>query len=448
MLLNIVMVPLSIHCINIMNETYLEALLAARETRLMQINERMDDRHGVLCIKANSVGQQKNRPEAILLVRYFAKIIQETIPLIDACAYSSADGFYILASIEKDIIVKQRCIDIETTHSLGRFIDLDVYLHPDQSVSRASLNQPTRQCFLCCEPAWVCQREKRHSEEELVAFFQSKIKHFFSQILYKMISDSIDTELFLEDKFGLVTPTSCGSHPDMNVGLMLQAKEAIVDGFVEMFWLGVTESIDEAYAKAKTIGLLLEKKMMLATSNVNCYKGLIFILGLAVVASGHALVNDYSIDAMRRAIQAMTKDVFYEPKYYTFGEEAWAKHHFGGARKEAHDGLINVIRAYDILYRAHNLNDVTLHTALIDIIVHIEDSVMLKRAGSFATYQYFQSKIASLNPQDREAIQVVTNECISHQISCGGAADVLIAAIYWYWLDQTWFGLKQREKII
>ena len=431
-----------------MNDEYIDTLLAAREKRMMRINERISSNNGVLCIKANSVGHQKNRPEAILLVRYFAKMMQTTIELKEVCAFPSEDGFYILASIAQDTSIKNKCIDIEATHPLGRLIDLDVYLYPNQSVSRASLNQPPRLCFLCQEEAWVCRREKRHTHEELVDFFTSQIKQFFTHKIRQILSDSIETELFLEDKFGLVTPTSYGSHPDMSVGLMLQAKEAILDGFVQMFWLGVSESLEEAYAQSKIIGLLSEKKMMLATGNINCYKGLIFILGLAVVASGYSLVHNYSIDAMRQMIQTMTKNVFQEPKYYTFGEEAWAKHHFGGARKEAYDGFIHVIRAYEILYRAHNLHDVTLHSALIDIITHIEDSVMLKRAGSFATYHYFQSKIAALKAHDREAIREVTNECIAHHISCGGAADVLIAAIYWYWIDQTWFGLKQREEFI
>lgn len=68
--------------------------------------------------------------------------------------------------------LKARCLDLEETHPLGRFWDLDVYRQDGRKVSREMLNRKERTCFLCSSPAKVCAFLQRHSDVELLRYIQ------------------------------------------------------------------------------------------------------------------------------------------------------------------------------------------------------------------------------------------------------------------------------------
>ena len=65
---------------------------------------------------------------------------------------------------------------------------------------------PLRKCYLCDLPAFVCQKNKTHTQDELEFYYLNKVRSYFNNIAEEMIKSSIITELNLDPKFGLVTP--------------------------------------------------------------------------------------------------------------------------------------------------------------------------------------------------------------------------------------------------
>ena len=59
-------------------------------------------------------------------------------------------------------------------------------------------------------------------------------------------------------------------------------------------------------------------------------------------------------------------------------------------------------------------------------MIHSEDTVLLKRAGSLKSYQHFKQMAAQVNPYIDKDIKDFTTYCINHNISIGGSADLFI----------------------
>ena len=89
-------------------------------------------------------------------------VLQE-IGLLNGAGYALLIG---ALSEESPFLLKKRCVGIEEGLSWGRALDIDV-LVPGGSVSRQSLGEPSRRCFLCGEEAKVCARDNRHDRKEL-----------------------------------------------------------------------------------------------------------------------------------------------------------------------------------------------------------------------------------------------------------------------------------------
>ena len=110
--------------------------------------------------------------------------------------------------------------------------------------------------------------------EEITLYIQKNIEKELVKIVKLMCDEAILEELNLHPKFGLVTPYTNGSHSDMNYELMVNAKNAILDSFVEMFLVGYKNNdIKKIFALSRQIGIDAEKKMFKATNNINAYKG-------------------------------------------------------------------------------------------------------------------------------------------------------------------------------
>ena len=354
-----------------------DKILIARENRRKKVKI-IAEKTSAVTLKANIPGDDKNLPEGYLIVNYFIKKVMalgaKFIELED-----SQDGVTVYFSAEDGKKIKNIAQDLEENHPLGRLIDIDVtpYLE-ETSLSRKRM----RKCFLCDNPAFVCGRNKTHKTTELLRFFKEKTEEHIKPLIEKVILESMFSELNLENKFGLVTPTSNGSHTDLNYKIMSNAIE----------------------------------KMLKATSGANAYKGFIFVGGVLLTSLGYTIrVNGTEDDVYNNA--KIICDNFTYP-LDTFGAVAH-KSGFGGVREEGKKGFPNVKLAEKLL-EENNLNKV-----LIYIISNLEDSVLYKRAKTEERYNYFKNLIStSLSNQEE-----VTKKCIENNISVGGSADVLIASV-------------------
>lgn len=235
-------------------------------------------------------------------------------------------------------------------------------------------------------------------------------------------------ELNLDPKFGLVTPYSNGSHNDMNYQLMILASEAIIPYLREMFKAAVR--IDNPYEliiNNQVIGKLAEEQMLRTTNNVNCYKGLIYNLGLIITASTYALVNLQSFDYTYIVAKEMSKQTFQNNNLDTFGQKVYKTYNFGGIRSEAMSGYPSIKQ---VLSELTDFSDKKLIKTLVKLITITNDSVLLKRSKSIEKMDLVIQKFKLLNLHNQEEVKLLTNYCIQNNLSFGGSADLLITSIY------------------
>lgn len=77
------------------------------------------------------------------------------------------------------IEVKKAAIRVEDNHPLGRLWDVDVFCPDTGLLSRKSVGDNKRRCFICDEPAHVCARMQRHSLQTLQAVMKEMIDACF-----------------------------------------------------------------------------------------------------------------------------------------------------------------------------------------------------------------------------------------------------------------------------
>jgi holo-ACP synthase CitX len=406
-------------------------ILNARERRYHLIQSKDFSSYQVIIIKANIPGANKNIKEAYVLINIFKNIVADILNLVDITYIDESDGPYYLLTINPINDLKLKLVDIENNHPLGRLIDLDLFINARYSISRNHLGINRRKCLICERDAILCTREQKHSFREIIKEIENKVHSYLENTFKKKLKEAIYLELELDFKFGLVTPTTSGSHVDMNYDLMAKSIEAILPYFVKMAMVGYHKELKVAYEEAIIIGINAEKAMLAVTNNINTYKGLIYILGLASLSIGYALGNNQAYDQIYTNIKTISKDIFNKEINNSFGKYAYLEYGFTGARGEAHSGLATVASLVEFF----NDNEITpnsLHMGLIKAITMSNDSVLLKRSGSIEKYQYYKDLIISIKEYNIEKIKMVTKECIDNNISCGGAADILITALFIY----------------
>ena len=422
----------------------IDSILSSREQKLIQIQNLLQSHELVISVKSNIPGSNKNISEAYLLVRLFHVELSKMLIFKKPSMTESADGPYFLIPIKHGDPneMKKVMINIESSHPLGRFIDLDVHQHSDASISREDLGVPPRKCYLCEHDAHFCSRNQTHDIQDLVTYVKENVSAYLNDQILSMIDQAILTELELDDKFGLVTKTSSGSHEDMDYHLMLKAKEIIVPYLLRLFMKGY-ESFELAHLleESRPLGIEAELEMLKATNGINCYKGLIFMLGLTVISSGYALSHNQKFHEIFTNISVMTKDIFkeFDMKPKTFGMEAYRTHQIKGARGEAYLGLPSVQIALKELLHLSKLNDIALRVALKELILESEDTVLLKRAGSLKCYHEIKNILRSVDINDITDVRGFTQFSIQNHLSFGGSADLLVVSIYLYDIHQIFY---------
>lgn len=411
-----------------------DAILAAREERnnyVLKLAQTSD----VITAKANVPGSDKRVKESFLTVRYFANILKEAFT-VNPVIFDGADGMCAVLSVCGEGL-KLKTTAIEENCPIGRYADLDVYPQGGtHSLSRGHM----RKCYLCDNAAFVCARQGNHTTLELLNALKKGVREYFSAHLYAVIEQSLMAELNLEDKFGLVTPTSQGSHGDMNFEIMLKSQRAIIPYLVQSFWVGFdSDSADGLLEKLRPIGLEAEEAMFKSVG-INTYKGFIFVAGILLASAGHLLskgVGEYGqIFATAKGIcNGISREL--EGEGNSFGMQAFRIYGFLGVRGLAEGGFVSVRKAEEII--DNNLSKESLLKALAFIVGDIEDTVLLKRSGTLENYLYFKNAISSIDVNDETQLKLLNAQCIESGISIGGSADVLAAAILIKKLKTLWY---------
>lgn len=322
--------------------------------------------------------------------------------------------------------IKTEMMKIED-NATGRFLDLDVYTN--SQLIPLSRNK-ARKCYLCDKDAFVCRKEQNHSTDELLAHMSFVIRDTFKEIISTFIHTSMEEELNLHPKFGLVTPFTNGSHSDMSYEIMKQSI-AFLSPKISSFFFQSFEEEDETklFHQARILGQDIEQAMFEQTIGINTYKGLIFHLGLVLLAQGLCYIRFQRSKDLFTTIERLASPLTSElgKNAQSTGSILQAMYPHMGAKVEAIQGYPHV---QELLCFPLPQDESEQLFMLIKLIVSTEDSVLLKRAKSMERYQEIKLKFQLLDPFDSQAVASLNEWSIKQGLSYGGAADLLVVCRY------------------
>ncbi|MBR0576969.1 citrate lyase holo-[acyl-carrier protein] synthase [Proteiniclasticum sp. BAD-10] len=139
----------------------------------------------VITLRVNYPGMNKSnaitRSVIAEVAEAFEAIMKNKVVKKEPC--ETPEGPTIFYVVKGDApTLKENTIYLEQHHDLGRFADIDVFdVDEEYPISRMELSYEPRTCFLCKEPASVCTREKRHTQEELIAFIEEHVTGYLEK---------------------------------------------------------------------------------------------------------------------------------------------------------------------------------------------------------------------------------------------------------------------------
>ena len=346
-------------------------------------------------------------------------------PLCCRILRDTAGSAAILAYDAPASEIKEKCISIESCGEVGRLLDIDVI---DVSGKKLSRNEE-RHCLICGGPVAVCARSRAHSLGEIQAKTNDILSCRTAQIIADKAVSALIDEVSLTPKPGLVDMNDSGAHTDMDWALMVKSANSLREYFRQAALLGL-ENMNNMPARLQQTGIEAEKVMLGATGGVNTHKGAIYSLGLLCAAKACCLSEN--ADAVcNKASQIATQ--LSVSKATTHGSSVRKIKPTAGPRKEAYDSFPNVRYALNMLVSGENEKMV-----LLELISRLDDSNVIWRGGEDGLEFMRREAGTILNApaESREMLLTELNtECIRRNLSPGGAADLLAAALFMRSLD-------------
>ncbi len=424
----------------LMGDVNVADMAAAREARAMRQQALLGKCRALVCLTMNIPGPRKTSSLIAVAFEEGKRRIEAELSA-DAPAEEVADktGFeaYYLSD-DDPFRIKRALCTVEDDTPLGRLFDIDVLMQSGEKVSREALGLPPRSCFLCGSPAFVCARSRAHSVAEMTDEINRRILAFYREQTVSRLSraavDALKAEAQTTPKPGLVDARNCGSHPDMNLPMLLSSAEALEEYFAQCALLGFDLTDDALFPALQAAGVQAEKKMLAVTGGVNTHKGAIFSLGILCAAASRCAsrFEDTAADICRSAgmLSAPALNAYFSAltDAHTFGETLYLTHRIRGIRGEAADGFPSLMAVWPDFLRESaqcSMQDAGVR-ALIRLLSRIHDTTLVKRGGadgeSFAKAEALRIEAAGF-PTDE--ILALDDAMIARNLTCGGCADLL-----------------------
>lgn len=266
------------------------------------------------------------------------------------------------------------------------------------------------------------------------------------------IADKIDAlalsalldEVRLEQKPGLVCPSSMGSHDDMDFTLFQSSIEALQGYFARIFHLGHQQ---QTFSSIQQAGIQAELKMLQATQGINTHKGAIFNLGFACAGLGRCLSQGLPLDTIhicQQISQHWKTDLLHNLNRNpnSHGQQMRRKYAVSGAIEQVAHGF-ELVRTHALpcfkhaISHTQNMQQAAMQTLLM-LIARLEDTNILWRGGmsslliaqDMATEFLQQGGVFQSDWQKK--LHVINQYFIQHRLSPGGSADLLGVTIFFY----------------
>lgn len=436
-------------------------ILTAKEARKRRQEEvRTVTGCPLVSISLNIPGAVKDLPILNRLRDYAVSRINEELTVVYQVVINSFTGPEAILAVNGDAeAIKAFAVFIEEEFAFGRLLDLDVFNENGELISRHSQGS-NRKCLVCSKSALACMRERSHSLEELTAAVTKLINQFQAQQtrqisktaewLGALAVEAMLYEVSSTPAPGLVDRVNSGAHHDMDFYSFMASSAALSTTMARCAQAGYIHcrSLRELLPVLRWIGLEGEAAMFQATGGVNTQKGLLFSLGIAAAAAGYIKAHSLSLspEAIFATVAEITaglvkQDLENNSQLTTAGARLYREHGITGIRGELENGL-KIIRNQALpVLRAALAGGLTINDALIEtlfvIIIGIDDTTVMSRHDPSKLREWAQPRVQSVidlggmrTEHGRQAAIVLDKEFIKHNISPGGAADLL--AVTWF----------------
>jgi len=161
----------------------LQELLDSRENRSLRQKEYLS-RHPYALVSVTVVSPGAIK-DSELTRRIFNLCYQELMTLFQKSTWEILEQSVLalstgleglIATSAEASEVKQKLIQLEETHTLGRLWDIDVLDKKGRLLSRSEFNYPSRKCFICDKDASICARNQTHAISDLTAHMEALLK--------------------------------------------------------------------------------------------------------------------------------------------------------------------------------------------------------------------------------------------------------------------------------
>lgn len=437
----------------------LEEFLLMREKRVEIQNEIIQEfKTPILVLRANYPGEEKNN----FVPKYIVEIMKTEIlqifnsHIIFTKKIDSIEGpTYIYAIKSSGEELKKIAMEIENSHILGRCVDIDVFDKDGYPFSRKDFGGEKRQCLLCDQMAFLCGRNRTHTQMEVQEAISNKLESYlmienskakttnsFSNLALK----AIILEVSASPSFGLVSPHTKGSHEDMDFFTFIDSGFSLNNYFKEVIEAGYSPlSVDLIFKKIRHMGKIAETEMFTATNNVNTHKGMIFLMGITAALAAKAKYEKLPFNDISLLIKEMCRNILkdfdniHKKTVLTHGEKLYVKHGIVGVRGVVKNGLDLIFNGsievfQNSLNAGEHINHAMLRT-LIFLMGNLEDTTILHR-HDIEILNFVRSRANDLHLKfdnsdlDMNLLSEIENEFISKRISPGGAADLLAITMF------------------
>ncbi|PAB60070.1 citrate lyase holo-[acyl-carrier protein] synthase [Anaeromicrobium sediminis] len=150
----------------------IDRILSDREKRFEDLMDLIHyHKKTLICGRINYPGSDKNNYYALKAFKYLEKLLDNTFT--KKISYKGTrqgyDGpSFILILDEEDHIIKEKAMELEHEHVLGRVFDIDVYTKEGMPLSRLDKNASPRSCVVCGDLVYNCMIMKKHDLHEVL----------------------------------------------------------------------------------------------------------------------------------------------------------------------------------------------------------------------------------------------------------------------------------------
>lgn len=238
--------------------------------------------------------------------------------------------------------------------------------------------------------------------------------------------DGLKAELYLTPKPGLVDLADNGSHPDLNLELMLRSIALLHNYLAEL-----AQALDQQQPVAvlKQIGIAAEQRMF-KQLGCNCHRGGIFLTGLLL--SAYARCGSIDPQLLSPAVAEQANDFFQQAELpLSNGQQARDRYQAGGIVAEALHGLPGLFEiALPAVTSCGDDFETGSYLAMSRLMQSCEDTTTLHRGGQTGLVRLRkagaaleQTLLAGNDPQP--LLWQLNNDFHTMNLTMGGVADLL-----------------------